>query len=95
MEAVMEKESATFVCSHVFANTSPVLLVARENGDWMHLCGQLHQGDEEYRVVGVEHLFDRDPSLREVMDLADNTEAERAAVGMPWVRRALAPHENE
>jgi hypothetical protein len=84
------RELATFVCSHVFANTSPVLLVAREGGDWMHLCGQLHQEDEEYHIVGIDHLIDRDPSLREVQELADDSEAERLAVGMPWLRRVLS-----
>jgi hypothetical protein len=38
----MKREIAAFVCSHIFKNTHPLLLVARENGDWMFLCGQVH-----------------------------------------------------
>jgi hypothetical protein len=56
----------------------------------MHLCGQAHEEDEEYHVVGVEHLLERDPTLREVLDLPTNNEAERAAVGMAWSRRPLS-----
>jgi hypothetical protein len=87
----MEREIATYVCSHVFDNIRPVLLVARENGDWMHLCGETHVEAEEYHIVGVEHLLERDATLREVLDLPDNSEAERADVNMPWSRRPLTP----
>jgi hypothetical protein len=86
---VTNREGATFVCSHVFDNSRPILLVARENGDWMHLCGQPHEDNEEYHVVGVEHLLERDPTLHEVSDLPSNDEAERPAIGMPWSRRQL------
>jgi hypothetical protein len=85
----MLREAATFVCAHVFDNSRPILLVARENGDWMHLCGQTHEESEEYHVVGVEHLLERDPTLHGIADLPDNTEAERSAVGMPWSRKPL------
>lgn len=80
------RELAAYVCSHVFENTSPVLLVAREEGDWMFLCGGEHPPNERYRVVGVDHLSTRDPSLGEVLDLAEGSEAERRAVGAPWIR---------
>lgn len=72
----MNREVAAFVCSHVFENTRPVLLVAREHGDWMFLCGQGHPTDERYRVVGREHLLEGDPRLSETLDLPDNAEAE-------------------
>jgi hypothetical protein len=84
----MTRETAAFVCSHVFENARPVLLVARENGDWMYLCGQPHDANEECHVMGAEHLLERDPTLREVLDLGDNSEAERSRVGEPWIRRA-------
>ena len=85
----MEREAAAFVCSHIFANSRPVLLVAREDGDWMFLCGAEHPEEEKYEVVGVEHLLERDPALRELNDLEDNQEAERSAVGEPWVRTRI------
>ena len=88
----MKRESAVFVCSHVFKNVRPVLLVAREHGDWMYLCGQSHhQESEDYHVVGVEHLTERDETLCEIADLRDNAEAQRSKVGLPWIRKMLTP----
>jgi len=87
----MKRESAAFVCSHVFENARPVLLVARENGDWMYLCGKSHEDDEDYHVVGAKHLIERDATLEEIASLADNWEAERSEVGRPWTRRPLTP----
>ena len=88
----MNRESAAFICSHIFNDTHPVLLVARESGDWMYLCGQVHDEQEEYEVVGAEHLLERDPTLREILDLPDNSEAERFTQGGTWIRRPLTPH---
>ena len=87
----MTRELAAFVCSHVFRDTHPVLLVARENGDWMYLCGQAHDAQEKCHVIGAEHLVERDPTLKEIQDLPDNSEAERLSVGANWARRPLMP----
>jgi hypothetical protein len=87
----VNREVAAFVCSHIFYDTHPVLLVARENGDWMFLCGQVHGEQEEYHVVGVEHLLMRDPTMRALLDLTENSEAERPSRRGAWTRRALAP----
>jgi hypothetical protein len=86
-----DAEVAAFVCSHIFRATYPVLLVARENGDWMYLCGNVHAESEEYYAIGREHLIDRDSTLAATTDLPDQTEADRVAVGSPWTRRALTP----
>ncbi len=91
----MNRENAAFVCSHVFADSRPVLLVAREDGDWMYLCGQGHEPDEQFHVVGLEHLHARHPSLHDVDDLHDNARggARRSRVTMgkekPSAPRAL------
>ena len=85
------KETAAFVCSHVFVATRPVLLVARDGTHWMYLCGGFHEENEEYKVIGREHLLARDETLFESLDLGDQMEMERAAVGGPWERRALQP----
>jgi hypothetical protein len=83
----MEKtEVAAFVCSHIFDGTHPVLLVSTEDGDWQCLCGGLHDETEVPRVIGLNHLLDRDPTLREVLDLPAGCIAERPALGAPWSR---------
>jgi hypothetical protein len=85
------RETAAFVCSHIFNDSRPVLLVAREHGDWMYLCGKPHGDNEKYEVVGREHLLERDSTLMDTLDLDDQMEAERSAVGTEWQRRKLLP----
>lgn len=51
------------------------------------LCGGDHPDDgSEYRVVGLGHVVDHDPTLLEVLDLNPGEEAERSGVGASWVR---------
>ena len=80
---------AAFVCSHVFDNSDPVLLVAHEEGDWQFLCGKEHVG-ETPRVVGIGHLLERDPSLRVLSDLPDGWEAERVGIDNNWIRKRIS-----
>lgn len=76
-----------YVCIHVFNGSSPVRLVSRPDGDWCFLCGQEHdEVSSSYRVVGIDHLFDKDPSLIELQDLPTNWEAERTDPGEFWLR---------
>jgi hypothetical protein len=79
-----------YVCTHVFSGERPVLYVTRPDGDWCLLCGDDHpQEGNAYRVVGIGHVLDADESVREVLDLAPNEEAERDAVGGSWTRTAV------
>ena len=86
----MSAERTAFVCSHVFANTRPVLLVGREDGDLMFSCGAEHPADEEYHAMGLAHLLERDSTLNQVQDLEDNWEAERTAAGAPWAWQPMS-----
>jgi hypothetical protein len=80
-------ETKSYVCIHVFDRIRPVLYVTRPNGDWCALCGGDHPDDaSSFRVVGIGHVIDYDPSVAEVLDLRPNQEAEREAVGEPWLR---------
>ena len=83
-------ETHAYVCSHVFHAVRPVLLVAREDGDWMFLCGTLHDEQEDYHLVGINHLVERDACLNDVLDLDEGFEAERDFVGGTWRRHGLA-----
>lgn len=80
-------ETKCYVCIDVFDGIGPVLYVARPDGDWCALCGDEHPHDASgYRVVGIGHVIDSDPSVSEVLDLGPNEEAERSAVGKQWAR---------
>lgn len=86
----MRPTQKIYVCIHVFAHTRPVNLVVHEDGDWMFLCGELHDDSpENYKAVGVGHLLDWDPSLSEVLDLENNHEAERTASNSEWIHTSL------
>ncbi len=84
---MIAKNQKSYICVCVFRQEKPVLLVDRSDGEWCFLCGGPHPDDATYhRVVGIGHLIDRDPSLREVLDLPADWEAERSAAGQPWIR---------
>jgi hypothetical protein len=82
-------EVLAYVCSHVFENTRPVLLVSRAGGDWQCLCGGEHDSNEIPHVVGLNHLVERDSTLAELRELPDDWEAERANVGDAWIRTRI------
>jgi len=85
-------ERAAVICSHVFEHTRPVLLVCREDGDWQFLCGGRDHTHQSFHLVGMNHVLDRDESLKELLDLPKDWNAERADVRSPW-RRMLTPPE--
>ena len=85
----MTTEIAAYVCSHVFNNIRPILLVSREGGDWQCLCGGDHDAKEIPKVVGLNHLLNRDPALIELKNLPAEWEAERVSTSAPWLRKRL------
>jgi hypothetical protein len=80
-----------FMCGHVFRCERPVLLVVREEGDWVFACGNSDHAQDasEWRVVGIGHLTERDGSLHLVSDLPDGWQAERMRPDAPWGRSPL------
>jgi hypothetical protein len=70
----------------------PVLYVCRDDdGDLILSCGadDHEQSPEDWLVVHRHHLLDHDPGPHGVIDLADNSQAEREAPGAPWIRGDL------
>ena len=83
-------ETKAYVCLDVFDRRKPVLYVTRPEGDWCALCGDEHpQEGAQYRVVGLGHVVDDDPTITEVLDLGANEEAERRSVGEAWARSTV------
>lgn len=86
----MDFHQKAYVCTHVFEQQRPVLLVTRPEGDWCLLCGAVHADNADaYKVVGIGHLLEGDPTLSEILDLPADWDAERAAPGEPWVRTRI------
>jgi hypothetical protein len=80
------KHLPAFICSHVFRNERPILLVAHnKNGDWQFLCGEADHSDGDIpHIVGVGHVLDRDPSLEELRNLPLGWSAERQDAKSQW-----------
>jgi hypothetical protein len=86
----------SYVCICVFRNEKPVLYVSRAEGDWMFLCGDRHEDvSANFRVVGMGHVTQRDPSLHTLLDLPAEWEAERQTIDGDWVRTPVKPDANE
>lgn len=81
---MINKEIPAYVCSHIFDNTRPILLVYRENDEWQFLCGGNHSNDEIPRVVGMNHLLERDSTLLAIMNIENGYEAERKDINSEW-----------
>ncbi|MCP3930377.1 MAG: hypothetical protein GY705_14895 [Bacteroidetes bacterium] len=83
-----------FICSHIFNDTKPILLVCHEGDDWQFLCGGHHDIDEKPTIVCVSHLVEQDPSLSEIADLPNGWEAERSEKGGEWFRSKYGEETN-
>lgn len=79
-------EYRVFVCKHVFDHSRPILLIANMAGDLCFLCGGPHADDpEEYEAVGINHVYQADPSVEKVSKALDiNFEAERRSGDGEW-----------
>ncbi len=94
MSTEIDFHRKAYVCIHVFTRERPVLLVSRPEGQWCLLCGDEHDDDASaYRVVGIGHLLERDPSINAVLDLPPEWDAERSADGQPWLRQPIPDSE--
>lgn len=63
----------------------PILQVVHdEEGDWLFLTGEQEQ--EDMRVVAIEQLVLRDPTLNDVFNLDYGAAAERDGMGEEWTR---------
>ena len=77
----------SFVCVDVYPGGKDILLVSREHGDWSFLCGSTHpESLDQIQMIGMSHLLERDPTLRQVLNLHRNQSAERQELGGRWWR---------
>ena len=76
-------EIAAFISQHVFRGEQEIALVSRDGGDWQFLCAKDHSGDTPF-VVGVEHMFEKDPSLESLRSLPIGWEAYRSSATDDW-----------
>ena len=67
--------------------TRRVLVVVHDgDGDGQFLCGEDHHATDHPRIVGLEHIAEPDPTIREVMDIPEGLAAQRVAAAAPRSR---------
>jgi hypothetical protein len=84
-------------CRHVLREGAPIRRIsATDDGDLQILCiGGQHQTAGEAAWVHLHHLLDRDPSIREALDVLElGLFAYRTATDQPWVIEHLPPEEH-
>ena len=80
-------EYPSYVCKHIFNQTKPILLVSREDGDWQFLCGENHDDEELPHVIGLNHIYEIDPSIISLKNLKKNYVADRGSINDKWKRK--------
>ena len=83
---IIPYHTQSFICGHVLRNESPILWVDRSYGDWVLGCGEEFTEDWENNtyIVGIGHLLERDPSLRDLVFMRTNQYAERDSKESEW-----------
>jgi hypothetical protein len=82
----MRFNQKVYTSTCVLSDGKGIKLVAREEEDWMFLCGEIHQNDPtNYAAVAFGVLQQRDPSLKGVLDLPNDYEAEREHLDADWL----------
>lgn len=71
-----------YCCPHVFRKERDVMVVIRDE-DWQFLCGE-EEDDDKCHLVHVEHLLERDQSLRVLANLENMTGASRIHKNAEW-----------
>lgn len=72
-------EIACLACPHVLADTRPVrVMIHHGDGAWQAVCGEWDHSPahDDFGVIGVNHLFDRQADLHELETLAPERIAE-------------------
>lgn len=64
-----------------------MLSVVCDEGEFAFWCGGIHR--EGGKKVHLQHLLDRDPSLKQCMGLSEGCEAHREQIGAPWIRQSI------
>ncbi|MCH7391140.1 DUF4262 domain-containing protein [Acinetobacter dispersus] len=72
----------------------PILRVVHDtDGDWQFLTG--NQQPDDIRLVALEQMILKDPSLNDIFDLGYGQVAERNFIGDGWERLDLDEHQEE
>jgi len=80
------KEFGVIVCEHILDNSRVVKLVVHNyDSIWEFMCGESdHLDYKKSKVIGINHLIDRDSSLSELKKLPIGHFAEKKEFDDDW-----------
>ena len=87
-------EVPCLVCPHVLTDARPVrVMIHHSDGTWQAVCGEWDHSEqnEDFKVVGINHLFDRQTDLSPLRTLAPEQIAE--LIDGRWVVSIFAEDE--
>jgi len=80
------KNAAAITTKRILDDDHPILLVSHDaGGDWQFLCGTTNK-TEDGRVVSLQTIAEKDPSVADLADLPVGWQAVRDSSNMPWKR---------
>ena len=86
----------TITTRQVLEDGYPILLVTHDEDDgcWQILCGTTNDPDDG-RIVGLDCMYDKDPSIGELADLPLGWKAWRDAPDQAWIREVYEAESEE
>jgi hypothetical protein len=89
-----ERNLGIFTTRQWLEEDKPVVHVVHDDdGDWQFLTGD--QMLEDVKIVALEEMVTRDPTLNDVFNLDYNEQAKRRFIGDEWVRIGFQPGEED
>ena len=87
-----KKNGAVFTTRQWLEQHKPILRVVHDDdGEWQFLTGD--QVIDDIRIVALEQMVIKDPTLNDIFNLDYNEEAERNFIGDEWVRNSSKDEE--
>jgi len=78
---------AVFTTVYVIENNSPIIYVSHDmDGDWQFFGAEKGVEMDKARIVALGEIIERDPSVKEVLDMPKGTNAHRKSPESEWVR---------
>jgi len=80
-----DKNTACFVCDHVFNKERDILYVTHDlvDSSWQFLCGESDHTDNA-KIISLEQATQLDNSINELFEMPEGVGAEREKKGGQW-----------
>jgi hypothetical protein len=78
---------AVFTTKYVVEKGSPIIYVSHDDeGDWQFFSKE-DATEQEARIVTLDEIIERDPSIKEILWMPEGMEAWREGAGKAWTTK--------